>query len=228
MKIHCLQHVPFEGPAAITEWATQHNHSLSICKLFAGETPPPPADYDLLLIMGGPMNIYEHDAYPWLTPEKSCIRSAIDAGKIVVGICLGAQLIADVLGASVTSGNPAEITWAPIRRHPECPSNFPLPDNLTVLHWHGDRFDIPAGAHLLASSDGCPNQGFLYQNHVLAWQCHLEVTPESVRQLIDACPDELKSNSPYVQNATQLSKASATTYTTMQHQLFQQLDWLTR
>ena len=139
--------------------------------------------------MGGPMGIYDHEEHPWLMAEKKIIRQAIDGGKTVLGICLGAQLIADVLGANVYPGPQKEIGWFPIQRADDAP-DF-LPDELTVFHWHGDTFEIPDGAIRLASSEACENQGFVYNDRVVALQFHMETTPESMEALIENCGHEL-------------------------------------
>jgi len=149
---------------------------------------------DWLIIMGGPMNIYEHDKYPWLKSEKEYTRAAIDAGKTVIGICLGAQLIADVLGARVYPGAHKEIGWLPVELTKEAAHSdifgF-LPEQLTCFHWHGDTFDLPDGAVHLAKSEGCKNQAFIYYNRVIALQFHLESTSESVADIISHCQSEI-------------------------------------
>ena len=170
-------------------------------RLHAGEKPPSPADFDWLVIMGGPMGIRDHVAHPWLVEEKTFIRETIDAGKTVVGICLGAQLIADVLGANVYPGPQKEIGWFPLRRTPETPEW--MPEGLTAFHWHGDTFDLPENSIRLASSDACRNQGFVYRDRVVGLQFHLESTHESVEALIQNCGHEL-SDAPYIQSGEQM------------------------
>lgn len=226
MQILCLQHVPFEGPAALADWAQTRGHTLRCHPLYQ-EGPLPTIDtFDFLLVMGGPMNIYQHDLYPWLVAEKALIREAIQAGKYVMGICLGGQLIADVLGAAVNKGAHNEIGWYPIQRTEKCPAWCALPESLRVLHWHGDRFDIPDGATRIAASEACDNQGFVYNERVLAWQCHLEATPKSVAALIETCGDELQSDR-YVMTAEQLLAEAAETHADMQDALFETLDHMT-
>jgi lipoate-protein ligase B len=227
MRILCLQHVPFEGPGALANWAHSHGHSLRCHPLYEN-TPAPFIDtFDFLLIMGGPMNIYEEAKYPWLVAEKSLIRSAIDADKFVLGICLGGQIIADALGAAVQPGPQPEIGWFPIERSPECPPWCILPDTLTVLHWHGDRFDIPKGASRIATSAACENQGFAYGERVLALQCHLEATPDSLTALTNACGDELEADGAYIMPAERLLAEPTATYAQMQATLFGILDRMT-
>ncbi len=116
MQLHWLQHVPFEGLGTIEEWAGTNGVETSRTRLFAGDPLPAIENFDWLIVMGGPMGIHDHGEYPWLVAEKEFIKAAIDAGKTVLGICLGAQLIADVLGAKVYAGPQKEIGWFPIRR----------------------------------------------------------------------------------------------------------------
>lgn len=194
MKIHYLQHVPFEGLGSIATWAEQGNHRVTATRLYEDEPFPALTDFDGLIIMGGPMNIYQYDQYPWLVREKQFIAQVLQTQKPVIGICLGAQLIADVLGANVYPGAEKEIGWFPIqRREAESPTQMfqALPLQGMAFHWHGDTFDIPAGAIALASSAACPNQAFIYNERVLALQFHLEATPDSVQSLLDHCGDEV-------------------------------------
>ncbi len=161
------------------------------------------------------MNIYQDDLYPWLAKEKSYIRGAIAAGKHVIGVCLGAQMIADALGATVSPSANKEIGWFPIRPSENCPDSLPLPDELRVLHWHGDMFEIPEGAQPVAFSDACSNQGFLYQDRLLALQCHLEMTPQSLALLIAARRHELV-DAPYIQSTDTMLAEPDASYELMQ------------
>ncbi len=204
MRIHCLQHVPFEDAANIALWAQRRRFSLVLGLM--GQTPLPAHDeYDFLAIMGGPMNIYEHDRFPWLAEEKAFIRQAIDGGKIVLGVCLGAQLISDVLGGPVTRNRHREIGWFPVRLT-EAARQSPLaawPDEVLAFHWHGDTFAIAPGARLLASSDACPHQAFLWGDRVVGLQFHIEYSRESIERMIAHCADELQPG-PFVQSADEL------------------------
>ena len=206
MNIHCLTHVSFENAANIQAWADSRGHTLRYTHLYKKDTLPDMADFDFLAVMGGPMNIYEHAAYPWLITEKLFIRCAIDAGKKVLGVCLGGQLIADVLGGKVTRNMYPEIGWHPIRLTLQA-KMLPLfegfPDELMAFHWHGDTFAIPPGAVPLASSQACANQAFLYTSNVLGLQFHLEYSEDSILTMLKNCENELVP-SPYVQNAEQI------------------------
>lgn len=202
MKVHYIQHVHFEGLSSIKSYMEENNHEFSCTRLYQGEALPPVNDFDWLIVMGGPMGIYDDENYPWLNAEKKFIKSVISSKKIVLGICLGAQLIADVLGAKVQTNKHREIGWFNISRLPGTDNTIlssVIPDNSIVFHWHGDTFDIPEGAISLAESEACKNQGFILNNRVLALQFHLETTMESATALIENCRDEL-DGSLYVQS----------------------------
>lgn len=185
MNVHYLQHVPFEGLGTIENWVRSGGHSLGATHFYRGDSLPRIDAVDLLVVMGGPMNIHEEADYPWLAAEKRFIEQAVTAGRRVLGICLGAQLIADVLGAKVYANADKEIGWFPIEKTQSAPELFSaFPQRIEVFHWHGDTFDIPAGAVHAARSAGCANQAFVYDERVAGLQFHLETTPDGVRQLI--------------------------------------------
>lgn len=192
MRIHYFQHVAFEGPAGIAEWAAARGHPVTGTHFYNGEAPPHLDALDWLIIMGGPMNVYQEDQCPWLRGEKQYISEAISARKRVLGICLGAQLIAASLGERVNCDACTEIGWYPVsfsRAGLQLPALQGLPDQIEAFHWHSDTFEVPAGAILAASSAGCAHQLFIYGERVVAMQFHLETTPVSARQLIDHCGD---------------------------------------
>ncbi len=191
--IHWLQHVPFEGLGSMEEWLTAQGHTLLCSRLWAGDVLPSPSSVTALIVMGGPMSIDDHDEYPWLLQEKDFLRKVVDRGTRILGICLGAQLLADVLGAEVSANPEKEIGWFPVIRSNDVPTSLvsALPLELTVFHWHGDTFALPAEAVCLYSSEVCVNQAFLYKDHVLGLQFHLETTRDSAAALIDNCRSEL-------------------------------------
>ncbi len=228
MRIHCLQHVPFEGPAAIADWAAARGHQMEITRLYAGQEFPAGNDFDWLLVVGGPMNIYQEGQYPWLKAEKACIDRALAAGKTLLGICLGAQLLADRLGSRVYAGPEREIGWWPLQltdagRRSALFGDLSQP--LWAYHWHGDTFDLPVGATCLASSAGCAQQAFLYDQRVLGLQFHFEVTPEAVRRLIKHCGDGIVAGR-YVQSAEQMLAVPPPTFAELHRCLFSVLDRL--
>ncbi len=182
MKIHSIEHESFEGLANIEIWAKKKGHSISKTLLFKNENLPDMNDFDWLIIMGGSMNIYEEKKYPWLLAEKDFIGKAIDSKKIVLGICLGSQLITDVLGGRVSKNTFSEIGWFPVTLTPEArksPVFRDIPLEFTAFHWHEDTFEIPPGAMRIAKSEGCQNQAF-ESGRVIGLQFHLEYSGKSI------------------------------------------------
>lgn len=185
----------------IGPWLASRGHMLTVTRWWNGEGAPVGDAFDALIIMGGPMNIYEHDAHPWLVAEKAAIGEAILTGKPVLGVCLGAQLIADVLGGTVTRNAEREIGWWPIRpiaTEPEA-DGFALPAETTVLHWHGDTFSLPPGAVRLADSAACAQQAFVWGGRVLGLQFHIEMDAAAVETIAEGCADELAGGGRWVQ-----------------------------
>ncbi|MCF6323812.1 MAG: type 1 glutamine amidotransferase [Gammaproteobacteria bacterium] len=206
MKVHYLQHVPFEGLSSIEPVLIAKGHQLSSTHLYNIPLFPSVDEFDWLIVMGGPMGIHDHETFPWLVDEKHFIKTAIDSGKVVLGICLGAQLIADVLGAKIYRNEYREIGWFNINRQSGVDDTIltdAFPDRVEVFHWHGDTFDIPEGAVSLAESEACQRQGFILDNRVAGFQFHLETTLESATALIEHCGDEL-DGSRYVQSKSEM------------------------
>ena len=188
MKAHYLQHVPFEGPGYIETWLEEKGIPLGCTRLFAGERLPEMEQFDFLIIMGGPMSVNDEAEFPWLAEEKAFIRAAIENRKSVLGICLGAQLIANCLGARVYPGQEKEIGWFPIE---SVDPSSPFPKTVTVFHWHGETFDLPEGAIHFARSEACKNQAFGIGESVLGLQLHLETTAESLESMLENDGGEL-------------------------------------
>lgn len=221
MRIHALQHVAFEGLGHIEQWIATQGHCLRISHLYAGEALPALNEFDRLVIMGGPMNIYEDERYPWLAAERDFIRRAIDAGKSAVGICLGAQLLADALGSKVYGGKHKEIGWLPIRVTEAGQKSLlwqGLPTSPVVFHWHGDTFEVPAGAVHLAESEGCVSQAFVYDNRILGLQFHLESTQQTVAAILAHCGDELVAGQ-YIQSEAEIRGADPALFASINHLL---------
>lgn len=194
MRIHWFQHVPFESLGSIEDWALARGHQLAVTRFWADDPLPALADFELAIVLGGPMNIYEHERFPWLIPEKIWLRAAIEAGRPVLGICLGAQLLADVLGGRVRKNQEREIGWFPVRQTPEASASAVmagLPVEFDAFHWHGDTFDLPPDAVPLAESDACVQQAFSWRERVVGLQFHLETTPESATALIEHGREDL-------------------------------------
>jgi GMP synthase-like glutamine amidotransferase len=199
LKLQILQHADFESAGSILTWASVHGITTSTSHLDKNEALPGLADFNLLVVMGGPMNVDEEKQYSWLRPEKELIRNAINRGIPTLGICLGAQLIASALGARVSQNPVKEIGWYPVEfdlQEISEPLRSDLsdvfPPSAEVFHWHGDTFDLPLGAAGFASSQGCKNQAFTLGNTVIALQFHLEATPESIEDLIQNGAGDLK------------------------------------
>jgi len=199
MRVHWLQHAEHEDLGAIAPWLAARGHHVSCTRLPRGEAIPPVEAYDWLIVLGGPMNIYEHAAYPWLVAEKQAIRAALNANRRVLGICLGAQLVADQLGGPVTRNAELEVGWHPVRLHAAGYRDPPFrhfPDEFTAFHWHGDTFTLPLGAQPLMGSAACANQAFTHGPRVVGIQFHLEVTAANAR---DWFATERPAPSRYVQ-----------------------------
>lgn len=153
----------------------------------------------MLIVMGGPMSVNDDATIAWIAAEKAFIKQAIDAGKIVMGICLGAQFIASVLGATVYKNSQKEIGWFPLHKMEISPTNSTslsetitlLLSNQTVFHWHGETFQLPENAVGLLSSEACVNQAFLYRDSVLGLQFHVEMDETSIDTIVDNCRAEL-------------------------------------
>lgn len=205
-RIHYFQHVPFEDLAAIENWVRSHHHVVSRTAFYQQEPLPDLKSIDWLIIMGGPMSIHDQEKYPWLKEEKKFIRQAIDRGKKVLGICLGAQLIADALGGKVTQNRQKEIGWHIIESTPhkilsKVFSEFP--ETLNTFHWHGETFSIPRETIHSFSTPACKNQAFEYEGRVIGLQFHLEMTPEGIQRLIQNCPEDLTPG-PFVQTPKEM------------------------
>lgn len=225
MRFHWFQNVAFEDAANVGAWATQRGHDVTGTQLYAGQNLPDLDDIDALAIMGGPMNIYQHRDYPWLTEEKRFIERAVRLGVPTVGVCLGAQLLADVLGAKVTQNREIEIGWFEMTLTPDAtdvPVAQALPERFMAFSWHGDTFEIPAGATPLARSEACANQAFVYAQNVLAMQFHLDYSAESIERMLAHCGAEL-IEAPFIQSREQITANLAKTEETCQR-LFALLD----
>lgn len=189
MHVHFFQHDPMEGIGSFHELLQERGWSASHTFWDRGGVPPTPDAWDLLVVMGGPMNIYEDAAYPWLAREKATLDQAISSGKPVLGVCLGAQLLADRLGAPVTRNAHSEIGWSELSVAPEVRAPGGLlehvPATAHVFQWHGDTFALPPGAVSVGRTEACLNQGFV-KGKVVGLQFHLELAPEHLEKLVEA------------------------------------------
>ncbi|HUZ45231.1 MAG TPA: type 1 glutamine amidotransferase [Terriglobia bacterium] len=210
MQVHIIQHVAFEGPGAIGRWARERGHALATTEQWTGSELPGIDEFDFLVIMGGPMSANDEAEFAWLAPEKELIAESLRAEKPILGVCLGAQLLANVLGARVYRNPEKEIGWFPVSLTPEAQASVlrDLPETLTVLHWHGETFDLPEGAARLAESAACRNQAFEFRGRALGLQFHLEVEPEGLGKLIENCAGDIDSGT-FVQSAEEMLASAA-------------------
>lgn len=219
MRITCLQHVPFEGPGNIAAWAAERGHSFRTVRLFDGQNLPSPEEFDLLVVMGGPMSVHDEAEHAWLAPEKRLVADCLRLGKFVLGVCLGSQLLAEVLGTSVYRNRVREIGWFPVHLKTDFAG---LPPQFDVMHWHGETYDLPPGCTLLASSEGCTVQAFRHPS-ALGLQFHLEVTADGLQDLIQHCGAEIGSG-PYEQLPEKILNGEAENRDAARNALFQILD----
>lgn len=202
MRLHVIQHVDFEGPGLIAEWAVESGHSLDTTLALTEEFPAL-TEFDWLVVMGGPMEADDDDESPWLPAERAFIASAVDAGKLVLGVCLGAQLVAAAIGGRVKRNTEPEIGWFPVRLTAEGARSRVfgvLPDEFVPASWHGDTFDLPLGVDSAAASAVTANQAFEYEDRVWGLQFHLEWDAAALADLMSRCGDDLDSG-PWVQSA---------------------------
>lgn len=186
MRVHCIKHAHYEGLGSIEPWIAAHSSQVSVTETYHEPRFPRVDEFDCLIVMGGPMSANDDHLCPWLSPEKKLIAEAIESDKIVLGICMGAQLIASSLGAKVYPDTEPEIGWFQIELTDGGSSANALsglPRSLEAFHWHGDTFDLPTAAIHLAHSQACKHQAFSVGKRVLGLQFHLEVTQENVRAL---------------------------------------------
>lgn len=227
MRLLILQHVPFEGPAAIARWTQQRNHSTKYINCSNQPAYPSLCEFDVLIIMGGPMSV--NDALPWIATEINFIQQAIANNKIVLGVCLGAQMIAAAMGARVRKNQHKEIGWFQVEQvinpTPDSQLEKILPSSFTCLHWHGDTFDIPKGATHLYSSAACKNQAFIFNNKVVGLQFHLEFDIATTQRVADASTAELAAGGPFVQSIGEIL-ADSQRFETANSLMFKLLDEL--
>ena len=219
-----IRHVPFEGPGAIGEWLQAQDYALETAHLYRDQTLPDASALDFLVVMGGPMGVNDRDTVPFMPAEIAFLKDALAQQYPIVGICLGAQLLAHCLGAEVRYQGFGEIGWFPVSPVSQHPLAILFDDQPTVLHWHGDTFALPEGATPLLESEACANQGFIWEERVLALQCHPEATPASLGKLCDAEGAELATDR-WVQDVATI-RAGEPRCDAINARLFRMLDWL--
>ena len=185
MDVVVLQHIACEPPGEYESVLRERGARLHRVELDEGEPLPALTGFDAIVAMGGPMSVNDDAELPWLTPERRAIGEAVRAGVPYFGACLGVQLLAASLGARVYAGPDPEVGVLPVALTPEGaadPIFAGLPPSFPTLQWHGDTFDLPEGATLLASSPAFPNQAFRYGRAAYGIQFHMEVLPEMARE----------------------------------------------
>ena len=203
MKLLVLQHVVFEGPASISRWAEQSAVTLQPHCCANNTDYPELETFDGLIIMGGPMSV--NDDLDWLEQEKVFLTAALNSNKPILGICLGAQLIASCMGAVVSKHHQREIGWFDV-----CSTGSDhwlaqtLPEQFTPLHWHGDTFAIPDGCSHLFRSTVCDNQAFAHGDNVLGLPSHLEFDDSTAQRVGEACPEDLEDSVSSVQSLDEI------------------------
>jgi len=221
-----MQHVRFEGLGCIEPWLRAEGYDITNTRFFETAIFPDQNDIDLLIVMGGPMSVNNEAEFPWLVEEKQFIRSCIEEENSVLGICLGAQLIASSMGARVYPSHEKEIGWFPVEGIPSINSQtFCFSASQKVFHWHGETFDLPSGAYSLARSDGCENQAFQLGRSVIGLQFHLETTPETAREIVSHCREEL-TPSKYVQSEREILAAAPEIYLAINNLMVEVLSFL--
>lgn len=227
MRAHVLQHVSFEGLGSIDTWLRDRRAEVTLTRFHEDATLPDPAACDLVVAMGGPMSVNDEAGFPWLRPEKEFLAAAIGRGAAVLGVCLGAQLIASSLGARVYRNPEPEIGWFPVETTGDGEAVFSFPRSFDAFHWHGETFDLPAGAVLVARSAGCAHQAFRVGARALGLQFHLETTPEAADEIVTHCRGELAVPGRFVQSEAVLRAKPVAAYREMNALMAAVLDRLT-
>ena len=223
-------HESFEAPAAIEDWALENNHELLFTRLYAGDKLPTDSNgFDFLIIMGGPQSIDEpQEKYPYFDAETEIafVKNTIDNKKSVLGVCLGAQIIGEALGAKTEKSPNKEIGFFELELTDAAKNNpvfSTFPHKFFVGHWHGNMPGLTADCEILATSKGCPRQLVKYSLKVYGFQCHFEFTPEAIDTMIENNSHELEDfkELPFIENATTLRSHD---FTEMNGFLFRFLD----
>lgn len=193
--VYVLQHIHCETPGIISECLKAERFVTEFIRTYTGERiPQSMANASGLIVMGGPMSVYDHEQFPFLLEEQRLIEAALKDDKPVLGVCLGSQLLAATLGAEVKSGTQKEIGWHPVELLEGAAGDrlwSGLPSRFTAFHWHGDIFDLPNGSIALAASDLTPCQGFRYGRTAYGFLFHMEVTETIIKDLCQEFRQEL-------------------------------------
>lgn len=212
MKIHILQHESSElvGPGNIVKWASKKNHQITTTRVDLNEAYPESKEFDLLIILGGFQSAYDEENYEWLEEEKRWIRVMIEKNKYVLGICLGAQLIADAMGGKAKKHIHKEIGWWPVQFNERALSHPLLkgmPKEATFYQFHQDTFQLPEMSDHLAENKASKNQAYSINEHVLALQFHPEVQVCSAKNMLKLLKIHPKEATPFIQNEAEIIKS---------------------
>lgn len=225
-RVHVFQHAPFESLGYIENWLSAQAAQIQYTRFYESYEFPNLQDVDLLVVMGGPMSVNDEEQYPWLRQEKAYLKQAIEFGLPILGICLGAQLIASALGARVFPNTHKEIGWFPVNPVKNHGDVFRFDRPISVFHWHGETFELPAGAVLLAQSEACKNQAFQMGKNIIGLQFHLETTMETADLLIQNCREEL-THDPYIQTESAMRAVPESDYDRIHNCMSGLLSYLT-
>jgi len=227
MRLHAICHVPYEGPGHIAEWAANRGHTLTSSFALTEEFPRFD-ETDFVVVMGGPMAADDNEGNPWLLSEKRYVARAIEQGKLILGVCLGAQIVAEAAGGQVRRNDEREIGWYPVSLT-EFGRSEPLfsafEDGLVVGHWHGDTFDLPEGVSPTVSSAATHNQAFsLMGGRIVGLQFHLEWSEADLARLIEECPGDLEEHARWVTSADDFAAQAPAHVPACREALFALLD----
>lgn len=221
LKVHYFQHIAGEGFGSCYEYLKSIGAQISATEFFALpvemaleiEALPAIEDIDLLIIMGGAMSVNDEANYPWLKIEKRWIRRYLSLGKPAIGLCLGGQLIANALGASVRLNEQQELGWTNVFRTQHGLSDyFEIPKELEIMQWHSETFEIPKGGVRLAENNVCANQMYQIGKNVLGFQFHPEITPKVLQMYIENEEHEKVFSGAYVQSLDTLKQTKKTRF----------------
>ena len=227
MNIACIQHVDFESPGVIETWAKKGNHFFQIFKPYKAEAFPNPTDFDFIISMGGPQSPNDAPHLSYLQDEINFLKKGIEDQKYVLGFCLGAQLMGEALGGKTLKSPEKEVGVFPItltKEGAKDPLFHDFPSSFPVIHWHNDMPGSTQTAVLLASSQGCPIQGYRYGPRAYGLQFHMEITKKGIQDLMTHAPDDLKP-SRFTQSPDELLQQD---YDSIHQQMYVLLDRLSR